>query len=113
MAVVPFASRQSIPHLLQVQGVKDHRIDAMITLKGGRPEFHPTRGFVFHKHLISLGEEGEIVVEKYNYHTEITCVPTAGIPKLFRLIVENLRDAGLDVSSFVYTKETDLVRVEV
>ena len=112
MAVVPFASRQCISYLLQVQGVKDHRIDAMATLSGGRPEFHHY-GHVNKKHVISLGNEGEIVVEKYNYHTEVTCVPTQGMPTLFGKVVKALRDAGIDVSSFVYTKETDLVRVEV
>lgn len=108
--MVPFANRQSIATLLQ--GVKDHRIENMVTLKGGRPEFH-IYGFVFHKYEISLGNEGEILVEKHNHHTEVTCVPTQGMPKLFKLVVTALRDAGLSVSAYVYTKTTDLVRVEV
>lgn len=107
-----FANMQSIATLLKGR-VQDYRIDEMQTLKGGRPEFHPTRGFVFRKHLISLGDEGEIWIEDFGYHTEITCVPTAGIPKLFKLIYHALRDAGVNINAFVYTRATDLIKVEI
>jgi hypothetical protein len=109
---VPFANMQSIPYLLKGR-VEDYRIDEMVTLKGGRPEFHPTRGFTFRKHIISLGDEGVIVIEDFGYHTEITCVPTAGMPKLFKIVYHVLKCAGVNIIPYVYTKATDLIKVEI
>lgn len=109
---VAFANMQSISYLLKGR-VEDYRIDEMQTLKGGRPSFHPEHGFTFRKHLISLGDEGKIVIEDFGHHTEITCVPTAGIPKLFKLIYHALRDAGVNINAFVYTRATDLVEVKI
>lgn len=111
MSHVAFAHKQSIPYLLKGR-VEDYRIDEMATLKGGRPEFH-NYGHTFRKHIISLGDEGGIVVEDFGYHTEVTCTPKSGVPRLFKAVVHALRDAGVNVNAFVYTKATDLVKVEI
>lgn len=108
---VAFANMQSIPSLLEGR-VRDYRIDSMESLGSGRPEFHQY-GWVSYKHKIDLENEGEILIEKHQYHVEITCVPTQGMPKLFKLIVEALRDAGLSVGAYVYTKQTGHIKVTI
>jgi hypothetical protein len=84
----------------------------MQSLGGDWSEFH-RKEWVSYRHLISLGEEGEILIEKSNYHTKVICTPKNGMPRLFKLVIHALREAGLSVDSYVYTKATDIVEVVV
>jgi hypothetical protein len=99
----------SVPDILTNM---DHRIDNMTCTNGAWSDHHPRR-WVSYQYVISLGDEGELVIEKYNYHMEITCYPKRGIPRLFKLIIDRLRESNLDVSTYLYTKESDLVRIEI
>jgi len=105
-------SQMNIPSILK-DTVRDARVENMKTLGGFLPTFHPY-GWPFDKFLIDLRRgDGEIIIERYAYHVEVTCAPKNGVPRLFKMVVNALRDAGMSVDALVYTRATDLIEVNI